>query len=158
MMRNSTDLFAQPGGRAVLLSLLPKYAERIADGTKRVEFRRAWTAEPVAVLLLYATLPVSRLIGIAHVQRVVEASPTALWRFAQEYGGGVSRRELYAYMNGRKKGFALILGGVEVLNPPIDPRQITKSFAAPQSFRFLQPAEFQRWTRPQQEWRRGVLA
>lgn len=158
MTRNSNDLFAQPGGRAVLLSLRPKYAERIADGTKRVEFRRAWTLEPVAVLLLYATAPVSRLIGLAHVQEVRVATPTGLWRIAQEYGGGVSRRELYAYMSAKKEGFAVVLGGVEVFDPPIDPRRVSSSFAAPQSFRFLRPAEFHRLARPEQERRRGAAS
>lgn len=146
MTRNSTDLFEQPGGRAVLLSLLPKYAEFISSGIKRVEFRRNWTPEPVAVLTLYATAPVSRVVGIAHICRVVKASPTALWRFAQEYGGGVSRRELYAYMSGKKKGFAIFIDNVMVFDPPVDPRLVTSTFRAPQSFRFLAPDEFRRFT------------
>lgn len=149
MTHSSTDLFKQHGGRAVLISLLPKYAEKIASGTKRIEFRRTWTAEPVAVLTLYATAPVSRVIGIAHVRRVVEASPTALWRYAQQYGGGISRRDLYAYMSGKKTGFALLLGPVELFDPPVDPKHATKSFRPPQSFRFLLPAEFQQLTRGQ---------
>lgn len=146
MTRNSSDFFEQPGGRAVLLSLLPKYAEQIAAGSKRIEFRRAWTSERVTVLTLYATAPVSHVVGIARIRRVVEASPTALWRYAKEYGGGVSRRELYAYMSGKKSGFGLFIDEVVVFDPPVDPRRVSTAFRAPQSFRFLAPDEFRRLT------------
>jgi predicted transcriptional regulator len=151
-------LFEQPGGRAVLLSLLPKYAEQIASGLKRVEFRRAWTPVHVAVLTLYATAPVSRVIGIARIGKVVEAPPTELWRYAKEYGGGLSRRELYAYMSGKKKGFALFLEHVVVLDPPVDPRRVTSTFRAPQSFRFLAPEEFRRFTQTPPAGRVGAEA
>lgn len=158
MTRNSTELFEQPGGRAVLLSLLPKYAAQISSGRKRVEFRRAWTPEHVAVLMLYATAPISRVIGVARIGKVVEASPTTLWRYAKDYGGGVSRRELYAYMNGKNKGFALFLEHVVVLDPPVDPKRVTSTFRAPQSFRFLAPDEFRRFTQAPPTGRLGVEA
>jgi len=143
MRSNLTSFLEQAGGRAVLLSLLPRYAKQIVGGTKRVEFRRSWTAEPVSLLTLYATSPTSRVIGVASVKKVVEASPTALWRYAQEYGGGVTRSELYAYLDGKKTGFAVFLGQVQLFDPPLDPRQGANGFRAPQSFRFLLPDEFQ---------------
>lgn len=147
MTPSSTDLFNQQPGRAVLLSLLPKYAEKIATGTKRVEFRRSWTPEPVSVLALYATSPISRLIGVTSVRAVVQGSPTALWSLSQKYGGGVSRRELYEYLKGKKNGFALLLGDAEVFKPPINLKQQTNDFRAPQSFRFLLPEEFRQMTK-----------
>ena len=51
-------------------------------------------------------------------------------------------------MAGRERGFALVLGRVEVLNPPLDPRRRLKAFHAPQSFRFLTPKEFHMLTKP----------
>jgi predicted transcriptional regulator len=155
-MPNSKDFFERRAGRAVLISLLPKYAQQIVTGKKRVEFRRTWTRKPVALLALYATSPVSRVIGVAHVRRVIEAPPTALWRFAQEYSGGISRRQLYSYLEGKRMGFALLLGCVEVFDPPVDPVERARGFRAPQSFRFLLPEEYWHLTEaatPQRETR-----
>lgn len=156
MTHSSIELFEQPGGKAVLLSVLPKYAAQISSGIKRVEFRRAWTPESVAVLMIYATAPISRVIGVARIREVIKASPTTLWRYAKDYGGGVSRRELYAYMNGKDKGFALLLESVALLDPPVDPRRVYSTFRPPQSFRFLAPDEYRRFTQTVSAGRRGV--
>lgn len=155
MTHSSTDLFNQQPGRLVLLSLLPRYAEKIAAGTKKVEFRRSWTPEMVSVLALYATAPSSRLIGATSVRAVIQGSPTALWHLSQKHGGGVSRRELYEYFKGKKNGFALLLGEVELFEPSINLKQQASDFRAPQSFRFLLPEEFEQMTRKVQK-RRAI--
>lgn len=147
MMKDSKDLFGQRGGRAVLLSVQPKYAHAIADGTKCIEFRRRWTSEAVAVLLIYATAPVSRVLGLVHVHEVLEASPSALWRCAKRHGGGVTREELYQYMRGRKTGFGVVLRDFKIFDPPLDPRQVETDFRAPQSFRFMTADELRRYIR-----------
>ena len=90
------------------------------------------------------------------MSKVVEASPTALWRYAQEYGGGVTRSELYAYLSGKKTGFALFLGPVRLFDPPLDPRHGANGFRAPQSFRFLLPEELQQLMKAPTNHSRGI--
>ena len=141
MKPDTNDLFEHQGCRAILLSVRPKYAEQIAAGIKRVEFRRVWTYEPVRLLALYSTAPTSRVIAFAPIQKIVEDTPTALWEYAKEFGGGLTRKELFAYMAGRKRGFALILGRVRVMKRPIDPTVCIPSFHVPQSFRYLSARE-----------------
>lgn len=72
-----------------------------------LEFRKTWAANNVAALVIYATAPIQKIVGIAHVKKVHQGSPTALWKLAQEIGGGVSRRVLYEYFQGRLEGVAI---------------------------------------------------
>src|SRR5687768_6688573 len=134
--------FKQPAGRPVLLSVRPKYADRIASGDKKVEFRRVWTAQPVSELVLYSTSPASRLIAVASIAEIIHAPRSTLWGYATRLGGGITRRELFEYFQGVSHGFALILGNVRVLSPPRNPADHSKRFRPPQSFRFLSPKEF----------------
>jgi predicted transcriptional regulator len=141
MKRDTNDLLRYRECRTILLSVRPKYAEQIIAGTKRVEFRRVWTSEPVRLLALYSTAPTSRVIAFVSVTRVIKASPTALWGYAKEFGGGVTRNELFSYMEGRKSGFALVLGNVHIMKFPIDPTCCLPNFHAPQSYRYLSAEE-----------------
>lgn len=141
MKHDTNDLFRHHGCRAILLSVRPKYAEQIATGMKRVEFRRVWPSEPVELVALYSTAPTSRVIAFTPIKKIVEGSPTALWECAKEFGGGLTRAELFAYMAGRKRGFALILGRVHVMKCPIDPTVCIPNFHVPQSYRYLSARE-----------------
>jgi predicted transcriptional regulator len=94
--------------------------------------------------LLYATTPIQRIIGIAEVRDVVAASPTALWKLAQQYGGGVSRKELYDYFDGKNEGFGIVLKNVLPFSKPLDPKKLISNFSAPQSFRYIEDRDFRR--------------
>lgn len=132
----------QPCGRAVLLSIKPKYADLILSGFKRVEFRRSWAAEGVGMIVLYSSAPVQKIVGMVEVAEVVVASPTALWKTCTDMGGGLTRQELRTYFAGKSKGVAVLLG--RVFSPPksLAPSDVIDNFVPPQSFRYLDASEF----------------
>lgn len=142
MLLSTANSFEQPISRAVLLSVRPKYADQIASGAKKVEFRRVWTTHPVSDLVLYSTSPASKLIAVASITQIIHAPRTTLWEYATKLGGGVTRKELFEYFQGISRGFALVLGHVRVFSPPRNPADHATRFRAPQSFRFLSPKEF----------------
>tara|TARA_R110002096_G_scaffold250270_2_gene442719 strand:- start:49 stop:873 length:825 start_codon:yes stop_codon:yes gene_type:complete len=80
---------------------------------------------------------VQRIVAIADVSQVHEGSPTKLWELAKAIGGGLPRRELYAYFKGRKAGYAVELENVRECNPALDPSQLIENFRPPQSFQYL---------------------
>lgn len=121
----------------VLLSLHPKHAKKILSGEKKLEFRRVWATRPVVAIVIYATVPVQKIVAIAKVKQIHHGSPSSLWSLASEIGGGLSRRELYAYYKGRKKGFALELECVKRFPSPLIPSAFIKGFRAPQSFSYV---------------------
>lgn len=130
-----------PAGRAVLLSVKPKYADLISCGSKRVEFRRTWAAEDVGLIAVYASSPIKKIVALVEVEDIVRGSPTLLWSHCASRGGALTRRELFDYFGGKSQGCAVLLGNVQPLASPIDPKSLFKAFAPPQSFRYLATAE-----------------
>lgn len=129
-------------GRAIILSIQPRFSELIRNGTKRVEIRRAWTAKPVSSVLIYESAPTQKIVAMASVSGVVQKALRPLWEHSREMGPGLSREEFMAYLDGKSAGFAVALEKVQVLKKPVSPAQIIKDFVAPQSFRYLTPQEF----------------
>lgn len=92
---------------SVLLSVKPSFASAILDGTKTFEFRRVRFAAPgVRKVVLYASSPVSRVIGEFVVSDILSMRPAALWQ-ATHRGAGISRAYFDEYFAGRSLGFAL---------------------------------------------------
>ncbi|ALT78816.1 ASCH domain-containing protein [Paucibacter sp. KCTC 42545] len=141
-MSLSPESSPHPGGRAVLLSIKPKYADLILAGSKRVEFRRSWAAQDVGVIVLYSSAPVQKLVGIVEVDEVIVASPTSLWKACVENGGGLTREELRTYFAGKSKGVAILLGSVHLAAKQIAPSDVFDDFVPPQSFRYLTVKEY----------------
>lgn len=128
--------------KAVLLSVHPKYAEMIVSGKKRVEFRRVWASEDVDTLVIYATSPVKRILGIARVKRIHIGSPSHMWKIAKKLNGGVTRDQLFKYLNGKASAIGIELEGIVRLPERAKPISLFgKNFKPPQSFRYLKEKE-----------------
>jgi predicted transcriptional regulator len=129
------------GGRAVLLSVKPRFADLIVAGTKQVEFRRVWAQEPVPWIAVYSSRPTQQIVGIVQVESVLLASASTLWTLNSRRGGGLTRTELRSYFAGRPMGYAVMLGRVLRPHTPLEPAEIVPGFRAPQSFRYLTDPE-----------------
>ena len=134
----------QPSGRAVLLSIKPKYANLILAGTKRVELRRSWPSNDIGAMVIYSSAPVQRLVGIAIINRIEECDFEALWQLSAANGGGVTYDELKAYIDKKKKAYGVMIERVAIAEHPADPRSLFPEFTPPQSFLYLTPADFHR--------------
>jgi len=140
-MNNSQALSNSLAGQTIILSIKPKYAERIITGVKTVEFRRVWAAQYVQSIAIYASAPIQRIIGFATVSEVVLARPKKLWSYCTQHNAGLSRKELLSYFDGKEFGFAIVLGETKRFGTSIDPRKIVKDFSPPQSFRYMTTSE-----------------
>ncbi len=134
----------QPSGRAVLLSIKPKYADLILAGTKRVELRRSWPSNDVGVMVLYSSAPVQRLVGVAFVDRLEERDFEGLWTLSQANGGGVTYEELKDYVKGKRTAFGIMIKRVQAAEAQVDPKDLFSGFMPPQSLLYLEPMEFPR--------------
>lgn len=134
----------QPSGRAVLLSIKPKYADLIVAGTKRVELRRSWPSTDIGIMVLYSSSPVQRLVGLAFVDRVEECDFDTLWALAYTNGGGVTHEELKSYVKGKKTAYGVMINRVKVAEIQVDPKELFPNFTPPQSFLYIDPNDFSR--------------
>lgn len=123
-------------GRVVLMSIHPEYAEAILAGTKKVEFRKRPVADDVTHVIVYATAPVSAVVGAFAVEDQATAAPASLWRrFAKV--GGISRHRYFVYFADHSHGVGIQVG--EVLAPS-KPLSLTEDLGVerpPQSFQYL---------------------
>lgn len=125
--------------RALLISVHPRFATAILEGTKTVELRRQRVAVPEGTpVVLYATSPVMALVGSARVSRVDSATPAAIWR-RHRADSGIDRDEYDAYMHGASQASALVLKSPQPLGQavPLAHLRASGAFHPPQSYRYI---------------------
>jgi len=120
----------------VLLSIKPEYAEKILTGEKRFEYRKVRFSKNVSTVVLYATSPVSRLVGEFEVESVLEDAPTKLWEHTKEFSG-ITREFFRSYFLGREKAVAIQIGVTKRYQFPKNPNLGSSKFTPPQSFYYL---------------------
>jgi predicted transcriptional regulator len=92
---------------SVLLSIKPRFADAILEGTKTFEFRRAiFRSQEVRKIVIYASCPVKLVLGEFEADAILALEPKELWRLTAK-GAGVDQKFFDAYFRGRKMGFAL---------------------------------------------------
>ena len=128
----------------VLVSLRPRFAELVLDGSKTTELRRGPSRiEPGAVALVYASTPLRALLGAMRIEEVHTCAPSTVWR---RWGPttGLRRREFDDYVDGCDRVTALLLGARCVFPEPVSLEELrtrSSEFVAPQSYRYIQERE-----------------
>jgi predicted transcriptional regulator len=118
------------------MSIHPRYAEAIISGRKRAEFRKRPLAVDVAVVLIYATAPVSAIIGWFTVRDTLRTKPEDIWRLLHDVGE-IGWPDFASYYSGCEEGVALLVGETGRLAKPVTLSEIDPSPATPQSFNYL---------------------
>lgn len=125
--------------KGLILSVKPKYAARILDGTKITELRTRHVAVPEGTtLIVYATSPQRAIVGTARLQRVMVAAPEAAWEAAGD-ALALDRREFDGYTCGRSAVSLLFLEAVTPLDHPIHLTDLRNGhrFHPPQGYRYV---------------------
>ena len=123
-----------------LISLEPRFAEGILNGTKLVELRRRpMRLGAGTTVWLYVKVPVGKVVGSVQVHAGHLLAPTTLWR---RYGdvSGLSRAEFFDYFGGLRQGFALVLKRPTRLDVGValdELRMLNDGFQPPQFFQHL---------------------
>ncbi len=121
----------------VLLSIKPEYAEKILKGEKRFEFRKVVFKNPsVRTVVIYATMPVGKVIGEFDIDEIISASPNEIWNLTDQYSG-ITKRFFTEYFDGREIAHAIKIKKTKRYDEPIDLLKILPHGIAPQSFCYL---------------------
>lgn len=121
----------------ILLSIKPEYAERILNGEKRFEFRRAiFRNKNVTGVVIYATLPVGKVVGEFKIARVLQASPAKLWQ-ATSHAAGISREYFTNYFRGRSRAYAIEISTYHRYARPKPLERVIPGATPPQSFCYV---------------------
>jgi len=121
----------------VLLSIKPKYANKIIDGEKKYEFRKIrLDKQKIGHVYIYSTSPVKKsLPGL--LSMILSKTPQErLWKRCKKYSG-VTKEEFFSYYAEKEVAFAIPIKKVEPLEVPIDPYAKMVNFTPPQSYYYL---------------------
>lgn len=91
----------------VVLSIKPEFANKIFDGTKKFEFRKAiFKNEDVKTVLVYSSSPVQKVIGEFQIGKIIKHDLQTLWELTKEFSG-ITEEYFYKYFEDREHGFAI---------------------------------------------------
>lgn len=121
------------------MSIHQRWAEAIMDGRKRVEFRKRRLAPDIETVIVYATAPVSKVIGRFTVEGIVSGTPAEIWaRFGDV--GVIDYASYCSYYDGSDSAVAIVVGEAERFEDPVALADIQPRPAVPQSFAYLPAA------------------
>ena len=120
----------------ILLSIKPEFANKIFDGTKKFEFRRSiFKNQAVNTVVVYASAPVSKVIGEFEIETVIKKGLNELWNQTKDYSG-ISKSYYDVYFTGKEEGNA-----IKVKNPTLYKKALNLKeefgMVPPQSFAYL---------------------
>jgi predicted transcriptional regulator len=122
--------------RVALMPIHPRYANAILDGIKGAEFRKRRLAPDIRRVVIYATAPISRIVGEFTIGATVVGSPQEIWR---DYGdtGEISEPDFHSYFAGRDTAVALVVTGAQRYAEPLALADLSPRPAVPQSAIYL---------------------
>lgn len=106
--------------RDFLMSIKPGYANLIVEGVKIIELRKKFPSDvkPGTKIIIYASAPVSMIIGECYIQSVEELKIDELWNRAC-IEAMISWSDFKEYFSGHKVGYAIHLKGHLRYDKPI---------------------------------------
>ena len=119
---------------AILLSVHPRFADLIFDGTKRIEFRKRNVPAEIGRVYVYSTSPASAILGYFDVERTIDLSPVNLWKNYSSIGG-IAKKDFDSYYRGHRLGRGILIGSIRRYRCAIS---LPMHMRAPQSFAYLQ--------------------
>jgi predicted transcriptional regulator len=120
----------------VILSIKPEFAKKIFDGSKKFEFRRRlYKNQSVETVIVYASAPISKVIGEFEIETVLHSELDALWDATKEFSG-ISEEYYLKYFEGKDKGYAIQVKNSTVYDNPMPIRE-RFGISPPQSFAYV---------------------
>ena len=120
-----------------IISIKPCFCDSIFKGLKRYEYRkRIFKSSDVDKVYIYASKPISKIVGYFTIKRIIDDSPSMVWDMTHEHGG-ITKKQFTDYFKGHDVAYAIEIGEVVKLDTPIDPKTIIEGFTAPQNFMYV---------------------
>lgn len=119
------------------MSIKPEYAEKILSGEKRFEFRKSiFRNERVSTVVIYATMPVGKVVGEFRVSSIIEDNPRVLWK-RTSHAAGISEQYFNEYFAGRSRAYAIAVDLPKRYRRPIELSRFLERAVPPQSFCYV---------------------
>lgn len=128
--------------KILLISIRPRYAEKIFDGTKTIELRKSkpLKSSQNSYVLIYVTSPVMEIWGVCKIEGIVKDEIKVFWKKFGEQTG-ITKEEYKSYYNEKSNAFGIKLKDItKVNNKKLSLkylREIIPGFSPPQTYKYL---------------------
>lgn len=124
--------------KIAFLPIKPVYAERLINGTKIFEFRRTAISMDLSHVIVYASSPKKRIVGILKVKQVNIGNPTETWEVTKSYAG-ITENDYKQYFSGKDLAYSIEVEPHSIIKfkKEFHPKEIQKDFVVPQSFKYV---------------------
>ena len=119
----------------ILMSIKPKYSEKIFSGNKKYEFRRKVSKLQVDRIIVYSSSPEKKVIGEVEVMKIVSKPINELWELTKKFAG-ISFNDFKEYFSGCDIAYAYKLGKTIKYKKPKELLDFNISFS-PQSYVYI---------------------
>lgn len=117
----------------VILSIKPEFVEKIFSGEKKYEYRKVLFKQKVDTVYIYASRPVSKIVGEFKIEEILYDTPENIWKFTKRQSG-VTKKFFDKYYKGKDKGVALKIKECKEYEESVNPELLVTNFKVPQSF------------------------
>lgn len=121
----------------ILLSIKPKYSEKIFSGEKKYEFRKKTPKGMVEKVFIYESTPSKYIVGWFTIKNVLTGTPERIWDMCKNHGG-IDQENFFTYCEDIELIHALEIDNYYKYDSPINPYEMITDFKPPQNFSYLE--------------------
>ncbi len=116
----------------LLLSIKPKYVEKIFSGKKRFEYRKIiFKRRDLEAIVIYATKPIGKIVGEMRIRKIHQDTPENIWNKTKNFSG-IEKDDFFKYFRDKNIAYAIEFENVIKYNNPI-----SITYAPPQSYKYI---------------------
>ena len=127
--------------KIALMSIHPQFVQQILNGRKKVEFRKTRFAIDISHVIIYATVPIKKIVGYFEVKNIIEAHPIEIWKRYEEIAG-IEFDFFMEYYQARVRAVAIEVGEVRSLASPIPLNSLGIGNHPPQNYQYVEADVF----------------
>lgn len=126
--------------KIILVSIKPEFANKIFEGSKRIELRKVSPkVESGDLMVVYSTSPEMAVVGICKIEKVIKTSPEEIWKNHSEILG-IDKDRFNEYYSHSSNAVGIVIENAKRLKTKIPLRRIKEQFpkfAPPQTFKYF---------------------
>lgn len=116
-----------------ILSIKPEFVAEIVAGRKRYEYRKTVFKQRVEKVYVYASSPVSRIVGEFQPVDVLEGEPDDIWNKTKKFSG-ITKKFYDAYFVGKDVAYAIVIQNFVLYDEAV---RLPDGVKAPQSYLYI---------------------
>ena len=119
----------------VLMSIKPKFVEKIFSETKTFELRKKIFKSSINTIVIYSCSPKKKVVGEIIIDKIISSTPKLLWK-SYKNNLGISEKEYFKYYKNSKVAYAIKIKKVIKYKKELELKDFGME-KAPQSYQYI---------------------